>query len=295
MTDVRETIDSTPHRLPVVIASCLLAIVAGGLLLCSQLTLFDAGSFAGGADFDGDRLFDREYRLVFVLWPVLALGLSMFAGLRQSALAVSVGLGALTLSVSYGVSLLVGYIDAFGLGGAGDGGALRSTVYIVGALSIATAAVTVWWIVELIRRPTSHTAMPSLRAVGMAAFAVSLAASIVSVQRFRSDFEIPLLPQLAALFFVVAAIAALASGTRAGSALAAAAAAARLTDTFDVTVIRGVPFSVVAETAAEVVVLVGLVVALVCSLAVLFPSADGVRSGVGSLRSKLALADEWDD
>ena len=129
----------------------------------------------------------------------------------------------------------------------------------------------------------------------MAALVTSLVASFVSVLRVRDDFGLALFPQCVALLFIVAACASLTTGSRIGAAFAAAAVGARLADTFDLVVIRGVSITIVADTSADVIVLASLAVALIFALLVVFPLRDGVRASASSLHEKVALADEWDD
>lgn len=289
---------STPRQLPLNVAANLLAVTAGALLLCSQLTLIEVspGLFSvTGDDLDGTQLADREFRLIGLIWPALALGTAILAGLRRSATAISVGVGVLMLTASHGVLLLAAYIDQYGFGTPPAGDGVRPTVVVVGVFSIAALALAVWWIVELVRHGAATTGAVPLRVLGVIAFAVSLLASVVSAARISRDFDIPLWPSLTGSVYVLIGAAALLTGARAGLVLAAAVAAARLAATFDLVVVRGLPWSIVAETTADLLVIAGLAVALVCALLGLFPPLDAVRTGAGSLRSKLELADEWDD
>lgn len=283
--------DPTPRDLPLTIAANLLALVAGALLLCSQLTLIEVAP----GDLDGMQLADRELRLVGVVWPALALSAAIIAGLKERAWVISLGLGLLMLTASYGVGLLVGYVDQYGFGTPPPDDGVRPTVLVVGVFSVAVVALMVWWIIVLVGHSAALARVLPLRVLGSVAFAVSFIASIVSSARLDRDFDIPLWPSLSVSVYMLVGAAAMLAGTRTLLVVAAAVAAARLAATFDLVVIRDFPWSVVADTAADTLVLVGVAVALVSALFGLLPPFASMRTRAASMRSKLELAEEWYD
>ena len=113
--------------------------------------------------------------------------------------------------------------------------------------------------------------------------------------QFRQDFALPIAPALTGSAFMAVGVGAMLVGTRSAFALAAAIATAWLAETLDLTVIRGFPWSVVMATRANWIELIGFVAALTCAVAGLVPSRSSMRAGADDVRSRLALADEWDD